>query len=129
MAALARSAIAAPIVQSALDLIHHRELLVAANIGGQVLEGYIDLLVQTPDGPVIVDYKTDQWPDDSERTSRIEKYRRQLAAYGVALESVTGQPVAGGMLVRCRPDGPAEEITIEGWNDAVAELRVSISSL
>jgi ATP-dependent helicase/nuclease subunit A len=129
VAALSRSAISAPIVQAALEMQHHRELFVAADVGGKVLEGYIDLLVQTPDGPVIVDYKTDQWPDHDERASRIEKYRRQLAAYGVALENVTGQPVAGGVLVRCRPDGAAEEIIIDGWNDALAELRISIGTL
>jgi hypothetical protein len=27
------------------------------------------------------------------------------------------------MLVRCRPDGPAEEIVIDDWADALAEAR------
>jgi ATP-dependent helicase/nuclease subunit A len=123
VAALARSALGAPIVRAALDLPHHRELFVAAPVGDRVLEGYIDLFVRTPDGGVIVDYKTDQWPDDTERNDRIDRYRRQLAAYGVALELILGEPVAGGMLVRCRPDGPAEEIVLGGWAEAVAEVR------
>ncbi len=123
VAALARSALAAPVVRRAVGLPHHRELFVAAEVGGRVLEGYIDLFVETPDGGLIVDYKTDQWPDDDERTDRIARYRRQLAAYGVALERVLGTPVAGGMLVRCRPDGPAEEIVIDGWSEAVEAAR------
>jgi ATP-dependent helicase/nuclease subunit A len=123
VAALARSAITAPIVRRALDLPHHRELFVAAPFGDQVLEGYIDLFVETPDGGLIVDYKTDQWPDGAERAQRIGTYRRQLAAYAVALEHVLGRPVAGGMLVRCRPDGPAEEIPIDDWAAAVDEVR------
>ena len=128
VAALARSAIAAPVVQRSLALPHHRELFIAANIGGRVLEGYVDLFVQTPEGGLIVDYKTDQWPDDSERASRIERYRLQLAAYGVALEQILGKPVIGGMLVRCRPDGPAEEIEIPRWAEALTELRAAISN-
>jgi ATP-dependent helicase/nuclease subunit A len=123
VAALARSALGAPIVRAALDLAHHRELFVAAPLGDRVLEGYIDLFVENDQGGIIVDYKTDQWPDHAERTDRIARYRRQLAAYGVALEVILGTPVAGGMLVRCRPDGPAEEIVIDDWPAALDEAR------
>jgi ATP-dependent helicase/nuclease subunit A len=128
VAALARSALDAPIVRAALDVPHHRELFVATEIGDRVLEGYIDLFVETDDGGVIVDYKTDQWPDDAERSNRIERYRRQLAAYGVALEQILGRPIAGGVLVRCRPDGPAEEIPIDDWSAAVEEARSTAAS-
>jgi len=123
VAKLARSAIAAPIVRQAVAGAHHRELFVAAPIGGRVLEGYIDLFVSTPDGGVIVDYKTDQWPDDGERTARIQRYRLQLAAYAIALEHVLGAAPAHGVLVRCRPDGPAEQIDIPDWAAALEQAR------
>jgi ATP-dependent helicase/nuclease subunit A len=123
VAALARSALGAPIVQAALDLPHHRELFVAASIGDRVLEGYIDLFVETDEGGIIVDYKTDQWPDDGERAHRIARYRLQLGAYGVALEQILDRPVAGGVLVRCRPNGPAEQIVIDDWPAALDEAR------
>ncbi|MEQ9162377.1 MAG: hypothetical protein RLN74_06690, partial [Ilumatobacter fluminis] len=55
VADLARSAIAAPIVQRALELPHHRELFVAAPVGGRTVEGYLDLFVETPAGGIIVD--------------------------------------------------------------------------
>ena len=55
------------------------------------------------------------------------RYRRQLAVYGVVLEQVLGNPVEGAMLVRCRPDGGAEEIPIAGWSDALAEARLLIA--
>ena len=123
VARLARSALAAPIVRRAIHADHHRELFVAAPVGGRTVEGYIDLFVETDGGGVIVDYKTDQWPDDGERASRVAKYRRQLAAYGVVLERILGRPVERALLVRCRPDGPAEEIEITGWTAALDEAR------
>jgi ATP-dependent helicase/nuclease subunit A len=123
VARLARSALGAPIVRRAASLRHHRELFVAAPVGERTVEGYVDLFVETDDGGVIVDYKTDQWPDDAERASRVATYRRQLAAYGVVLEHILGHRVAGAVLVRCRPDGPAEEIPIENWPEALDEAR------
>ncbi len=126
VAELCRSALAAPIVQqAAAGAEHWRELFVVAELGATVLEGYIDLLVRTPDGLVIVDYKTDQWRPGADREARIVRYRHQLAAYGVAIGRLLAEPVVGGVLVRCRPDGPAEEIVIDGWADALAAVASS----
>jgi ATP-dependent helicase/nuclease subunit A len=101
-------------------------LFVAAEIDGRVLEGYIDLLVRTPDGLVIVDYKTDQWTDTTTRDHRVGRYRRQLAAYGVAIERVLAEPVVGGVLVRCRIGEAAEEIPIDDWRGAVEALAGAV---
>jgi ATP-dependent helicase/nuclease subunit A len=101
---------------------------VAAPVDGRTVEGYIDLFVDTPEGGIIVDYKTDQWPDDGERAQRVGRYRRQLAAYGVVLEQILQRPVAGAMLVRCRRDGPAEQIVIDDWRVAVDEARTLAAS-
>jgi ATP-dependent helicase/nuclease subunit A len=110
-------------VQRAIEASHHRELFVAAPVGDRTVEGYIDLFVETDDGGIIVDYKTDQWPDDGQRAERVARYRRQLAAYGVVLERILGRPVERALLVRCRPDGPAEEIEIDHWAAALDEAR------
>ena len=56
------------------------------------------------------------------RPARVARYRHQLAAYGVALGRLLDEPIAGGVLVRCRPDGPAEQIALDGWADALAEV-------
>jgi ATP-dependent helicase/nuclease subunit A len=127
VASLARSALGAPTVRDAVDREHHRELFVAAPTGDRLLEGYIDLLVRTDDGYVIVDYKTDDWSDDSERRERISRYGRQLAAYGVALSQVTGEPVVGGVLVRCIDGAPAEEIVLGDFEDAQRLVRSALS--
>ncbi|HEY5663564.1 MAG TPA: UvrD-helicase domain-containing protein [Ilumatobacter sp.] len=127
VADLARSALATPIVQFAAGVEHHRELFVAAPTGDRLLEGYIDLLVRTDDGYVIVDYKTDDWADGTDRSARLDRYRTQLAAYAVALEAVIGEPVAGGVLVRCTPAGPAEQIALDGFAEARRAVRDALS--
>ncbi|MEL6892510.1 MAG: UvrD-helicase domain-containing protein [Actinomycetota bacterium] len=127
VAALARSALAAPIVRHAAGGAEHwRELFIAAPVGTRVLEGYIDLLVRTDDGLVIVDYKTDRWSGPVQTAERIGRYRTQLAAYGAALEATLDEPVVGGVLVRCVEDGPAEQIDIDAWADALAEVRAVV---
>ena len=114
VAALSRSALTAPIVVAAAEGAEHwRELFVVAELGGTVVEGYIDLLVRTAEGLVIVDYKTDQWRPGTDKTARIARYRHQLAAYGLVLGRLLDEPIVGGVLVRCRPDEPAEQITLD----------------
>jgi ATP-dependent helicase/nuclease subunit A len=121
--ALARSALTAPIVREAVGTEHHRELFVAAPVGDRVLEGYVDLLVRTEAGFVIVDYKTDAWRQGTDRGERIARYRRQLAAYALALEQILGEVIAGGILVHCRASGAAEQIELDEWQQAIDELR------
>lgn len=122
--ALARSALAAPIVRLAPDVAHWRELFVAVELGGIVVEGYVDLLVRHPErGLVVVDYKTDRLGDASVRERRLEHYRIQLAAYGVVLDTVLGEPIAAGIVVLCRAGRPAEQIEIADWAQAMDEVR------
>jgi ATP-dependent helicase/nuclease subunit A len=128
VAALARSVLGTPIVRSVVaGADHRRELFVAAPIGDRVLEGYVDLLVRTDDGLVIVDYKTDQWSGPAQTAERIERYRLQLAAYGVALATALGEPVVGGILVRCVAGGTAEEIRVPDWDRALEEVRRALA--
>jgi ATP-dependent helicase/nuclease subunit A len=127
VAALARSALAAPIVHAVVAGAEHwRELFVAAPIGDRVLEGYVDLLVRTPDGLVIVDYKTDQWSGPVQSAERVGRYRLQLAAYGAALGAALDEPIVGGVLVRCASKGDAEQIVIDAWADALEEVRLAV---
>lgn len=124
---LARSALKAPIVAESIEFEHWRELFVAAEVEGTIVEGYIDLLVRHPQlGLTIVDYKTDQIPQGAERTTRLIRYGRQLAAYGLALERVLGEPVDGALLVMCKTDGVAEQVPIEDWPARTEELRLSL---
>ena len=124
---LARSALQAPIVAQGQAGQHWRELFVATEISGTVVEGYIDLLVRHPErGLVVVDYKTDQIADGPERAQRLARYGIQLAAYALALEELLAEPIAAGMLVMCRTSGAAEQVEIPEWSALRDELRARL---
>ncbi|MGI9606571.1 MAG: UvrD-helicase domain-containing protein [Acidimicrobiales bacterium] len=110
------SALATPIVEACRDLPHWKELFVAAPVGSLTVEGYVDLLVDTPDGLVVVDYKTDSVSSEAEVAKKLAGYEMQGAAYAVAIEAATGRTVvdvqfifarAGGAVVRSVRDLPA----------------------
>jgi len=98
-------ALQAPIVQEAAQTGRYwREVYVVVPDGERFVEGYIDLLVETGDGElVVVDYKTDRVDSDTELVAKVEHYRPQLSAYARAISRATGRPVGRGVLVFARP--------------------------
>ena len=75
-------------------------------MGELVVEGYIDLLVRTPDGLVVVDYKTDGVRSVAEAAARVEHYRVQGATYALVLEASTGLPVVDVRFLFTGAPGP-----------------------
>jgi YD repeat-containing protein len=61
--------------------------------GGPVIEGIIDLLIETPDGFTVVDYKTDAVRNDQQLEQVADGYRLQGATYSLAVERTLGRPV------------------------------------
>ncbi len=57
-----------------------------------VVQGWIDLLVQTPEGLLVIDFKTDRVSAD-EADKRAEVYRGQLELYAKAAAAIRGTPV------------------------------------
>ncbi|HCJ10925.1 MAG TPA: hypothetical protein DHW14_07155, partial [Clostridiales bacterium] len=57
-----------------------------------LVQGIIDALVDEPDGPVIVDFKTDRVAPD-EVPARAERYRTQAEVYRRAVEVIWGRKV------------------------------------
>ena len=55
------------------------------------MEGWIDLLLEGPEGYVLVDHKT--YPGSDPEGHIREKYLGQMAAYRAAVLATTGQPV------------------------------------
>jgi ATP-dependent exoDNAse (exonuclease V) beta subunit len=127
IAELARSALGAPCVREAAAAEHWREVYVGAPVGGQVLEGYIDLLYRRPDGLVVVDHKTDQVTTADELAARLGAYRLQLAAYALALERATGESVVDARLVFCARAGAREE-TVPELREAMIEAEAVLTA-
>ncbi len=104
---LARVALESPTVRVAAHSEHWREMYVGTTISGRVLEGYVDLMYRTPDGLVVVDYKTDAVTLD-DVDARVERYRLQGAGYALGVEAAVGETVVAVDFVFCRPDGVIE---------------------
>ena len=104
---------------------HRRELWVAAPIGGQLLEGYIDLIYRAPDGLVVVDWKTDQVDGDNV-ADLLDRYRWQGAGYAAAIEEVTGEKVIKVVFVFLRAGG-AVEAELPDLAAAVEEVREAMA--
>jgi ATP-dependent helicase/nuclease subunit A len=82
-----------------------------------IVQGIIDLLIKTPEGLVVIDFKTDLSsvalaksdaisPD--EITKRAELYRQQLDLYAQAASNIIGQKVCGKYLYFLRPGREVE---------------------
>ena len=119
--ALARSALQTPAVRAAAAAPHWREVYVAAPVADTLLEGYIDLLYRDTDGLVVVDYKTDYLPDEPSLEARLGHYRRQGAAYALAVERVTRETVVRCVFVFCAPEGARQR--------EVADLRAAMAEI
>lgn len=106
IAAAVRSALRAPTIASCVAQAHWKEVFVAAPVGDITVEGYVDLLVETTEGLVVVDYKTDSVRSQAEVDAKIEHYATQGVAYALALESALDRTVCGVEFVFARPGNP-----------------------
>ena len=97
----------------------------ACPVGEQVVEGYVDLVYETAEGLVVVDYKTDQI-DSSELEDKLERYRLQGATYAAALEATTGQRVVRVVFAFLSANSPALLAPLPNLADAIAEVRTVI---
>ena len=117
-----RAALASETIALAKTAEHWRELYVAVPTGSGVVEGFIDLCIETDAGLIVVDYKTDELAGDSAVKDKVARYRIQGATYAVALEQVTGQAVVECRFLFVGPDGVIEA-SIEDLDDATDEVR------
>jgi ATP-dependent exoDNAse (exonuclease V) beta subunit len=69
--------------------------LVFRNELGQVISGWVDLLLETPDGYIVIDHKSYPGPDPVEHA---KTYAAQLQAYTTGLKQATGRPVLATLI-------------------------------
>ncbi|MBI3742992.1 MAG: PD-(D/E)XK nuclease family protein [Chloroflexi bacterium] len=102
---------------------YYREVFVSAQAGGQLLEGFIDLLYDDDGGLVVVDYKTDVVDDDKVLTEARQRYGFQVGAYALAVQRATGKPVKELCLIFLR-EGQTERFTDIAERVAAAEAKI-----
>jgi ATP-dependent helicase/nuclease subunit A len=131
VARLAQSGIDSAVARAAATADHWRELWVAAPIGDHLIEGYVDLLYRSPEGLVVVDWKTDHVAGDDDVAAKLERYRLQGASYAAAVEVATGETVARVVFAFLREDGATEaelpdlRSAIDTVSDRAAELAAA----
>jgi ATP-dependent exoDNAse (exonuclease V) beta subunit len=120
---LAASVLASPIVRAAMSAgwDHWREVPVAAEVDGVLLEGFVDLLLRAPSGLIVVDYKTDRAPTGDQLDAAVQRYSRQAAAYALALETTLHESVTRCVFVFAREPEAVER--------DVADLAASIGDV
>ena len=127
VATRARNALISPVIREAARQRHWRELYAAAEVEGRLLEGFIDLLYEAPDGSfVVVDYKTH---DSDERPDLRQKpgYRLQIAAYALMVAEATGRAVSRCVFVFLGPSS-VHEVEVEELPGAIAEVRSTVAA-
>ena len=109
VASLARTAVDSDVVRRLASQLaagqanYYREVFVSAPLNGRLVEGFIDLLIDGPDGMVVVDYKTDTLDNAQEVDDAATRHRTQMGLYALATQEVTGKPVAEAVLLFLRP--------------------------
>ena len=128
VAQLARAALSTVVAREAAATWHGRELFVAAPLGDQLVEGYVDLVYRGPDGLVVVDWKTDSVAGDDDVEAKLARYRLQGAAYTAALEAVTGEQVARMVFVFLNRTGAIER-DLPDLRAAVEEAKAAVARI
>jgi ATP-dependent helicase/nuclease subunit A len=100
-----------------------REVPFALEVDSHVVEGFIDLVIETHGGIEVVDWKTDR-VTAAEVDERMLDYRLQAGLYILGLESATGRPVTRITYVFATP---GIEKTLDDPPGLVQEARAALN--
>jgi len=135
IAGRARAALGADVVREAVSGGRYwKELYVGAPVTGSpdgpVVEGFVDLLVETSSGYVVVDYKTDEITTLAQLDRAMDRYRLQGATYALAVERALGRPVVRCVFVFVGVTGTsvAVEREVIGLREAMDEVEALVSA-
>ncbi|MCY4617894.1 MAG: UvrD-helicase domain-containing protein [Chloroflexi bacterium] len=103
-----------------------RELYAAVEIDGVLLDGFVDLLYELPNGNlVVVDYKTDALRAGEVLDAAVSRYRLQAASYALMLEESLQRTVERCVLLFLHPQVAREISDLRG---ALGEVRSLLKS-
>ncbi len=93
-----------------------------------LLQGVVDCWFETPDGIVVVDFKTDHVQTDEEVARHAELYRGQLAAYSLALSRVLGSRWCGRHCTSYRLEKPWKWLDFSKFSGIRRKIACNLSS-
>ena len=133
IAGLVRAALDSDIVRDAVTGGRYwREMYVGvpatAEPGGPVIEGFIDLLIESSEGFTVVDYKTDAVHDDEQITQAMDSYRPQGATYALAVERALGRPVTRCVFLFLR-GSTTTQLDVPDLREAMEDVEELVSAL
>jgi len=99
-----------------------------AEPGGPVIEGFIDLLIESSEGFTVVDYKTDAVHDDEQITQAMDRYRPQGATYALAVERALGRPVTRCVFLFLR-GSTTTQLDVPDLREAMEDVEELVSAL
>jgi ATP-dependent helicase/nuclease subunit A len=127
VAALARTAMDSEVVKQAVSTgSYHREVYVGAPEGSVLIEGFIDLVFETEEGLIVVDYKTDGIETSEEIVRSMERYRLQGGTYALGLETATGKSVSKVIFLFLHT---GVEFVMDDLPGAMDEVRGAVAGL
>ena len=91
-----------------------------------LVEGFIDLVFETEEGLVVVDYKTDGGETPEEIAVSMGRYRLQGGTYALALERATARTVSKVVFLFLHT---GSEVVMEDLPGAMKEVQSAVESL
>jgi ATP-dependent exoDNAse (exonuclease V) beta subunit len=122
VAQMARAALGSGVVRGGCKRRHWREVYVATPVGSSVIEGFIDLLVDGPDGMEVVDFKTERLISDADVDQAVAHHSLQMAGYALCVKGALGARVARCVLVFLA-GGVARERVVSNLEMLESEVR------
>ena len=102
-----------------------REVYVATEIDGVIVDGFVDLLYETDDGYVVADYKTDAIGTHNV-DEVLARYRPQALAYALILSEQLDRPVVRCEFVFVSAPGGAAVRAVEVSERLLADFRTAV---
>ncbi len=100
-----------------------REIPVNGIIDNRRVEGFVDLLLETDSGWIVVDYKTDAVKNKKDIEAKVEKYQNQLKIYAYLLSKTERIKISGVALFFLRADSN-EFVYLENFLDLDENLLI-----
>lgn len=131
---MVNNALQSETISKAMQCKHYKETYIGLPIltsqGRRVLlEGFVDLLIETDDGLIIVDFKTTGLTDEADFEGLTEDYEPQGLAYAYGVGVLTGKRIVDVVFLILNNNGWREiKISLNGLHDRIVNFPLLLES-